>query len=87
MTLGQRVAVMRKGELQQVAQPQELYDRPANIFVAGLHRQPGDELLPGAYSSRRRRERFAFAVGEQRLEVDEQRGAASRGSARMSAVR
>src|SRR4029078_2054617 len=36
MTLGQRVTVMRKGELQQVATPQELYDRPVNLFVAGF---------------------------------------------------
>src|SRR5262249_59234073 len=40
MTLGERVAVMRKGELQQVAPPQELYDRPANLFVAGFIRSP-----------------------------------------------
>ena len=40
MTLGERVAVMRKGELQQVAPPQELYDRPANLFVAGFIGSP-----------------------------------------------
>src|SRR3954453_12026741 len=33
MTMGDRVAVMRKGELQQVDEPQTLYDRPRNIFV------------------------------------------------------
>src|SRR5581483_9761287 len=33
MTMGDRVAVMRKGELQQVADPQTLYDRPVNLFV------------------------------------------------------
>src|ERR1700729_2830071 len=36
MTLGDRVAVMRSGLLQQVASPQELYDRPANLFVDGF---------------------------------------------------
>src|SRR5690606_41274076 len=36
MTLGDRVAVMRKGELQQVDDPQTLYERPGNIFVAGF---------------------------------------------------
>ena len=36
MTMGDRVAVMRKGELEQVAPPQELYDRPVNLFVAGF---------------------------------------------------
>ncbi len=40
MTLGQRVAVMRNGELQQVAAPQELYSRPNNIFVAGFIGSP-----------------------------------------------
>ena len=57
MTMGDRVAVMRKGELQQVAPPQELYDRPANIFVGGLHRQPRDEHARGAGRARRRRRR------------------------------
>jgi len=36
MTMGDRVAVMRKGELQQAADPQELYDHPVNLFVAGF---------------------------------------------------
>ena len=40
MTMGHRVAVMRKGILQQVAAPQELYDRPANLFVAGFIGSP-----------------------------------------------
>jgi multiple sugar transport system ATP-binding protein len=34
MTMGQRIAIMRDGALQQVAVPQEVYDRPANMFVA-----------------------------------------------------
>ena len=34
MTLGQRVAVMRDGQIQQVDAPQQLYDEPANVFVA-----------------------------------------------------
>src|SRR6202522_1738732 len=40
MTLGDRVAVMRGGVLQQVASPDELYERPANIFVAGFIGSP-----------------------------------------------
>ena len=36
MTMGHRVAVLRLGELQQVAPPQELYDEPDNVFVAGF---------------------------------------------------
>jgi multiple sugar transport system ATP-binding protein len=45
MTMGDRVAVMRKGELQQVAPPQELYDRPANMFVAGFIGSPAMNML------------------------------------------
>ena len=43
MTMGDRVAVMRKGELQQVDDPQTLYDRPVEPLRRRLHRQPGDE--------------------------------------------
>jgi multiple sugar transport system ATP-binding protein len=45
MTMGDRVAVMRKGELQQVASPQELYDRPVNLFVGGFIGSPAMNLL------------------------------------------
>src|SRR5579885_2075652 len=45
MTMGDRVAVMRKGELQQVAPPQELYERPVNMFVAGFIGSPAMNLL------------------------------------------
>ena len=45
MTMGDRVAVMRKGELQQVDAPQELYDRPVNLFVAGFIGSPSMNLL------------------------------------------
>ena len=45
MTMGDRVAVMRKGELQQVAAPQELYDRPLNLFVGGFIGSPSMNLV------------------------------------------
>ncbi len=45
MTMGDRVAVMRKGELQQVADPQTLYDRPLNLFVGGFIGSPAMNLL------------------------------------------
>ena len=47
MTLGDRVAVMRSGLLQQVGTPQELYERPVNLFVAGFIGSPGHELHAG----------------------------------------
>ena len=45
MTMGDRVAVMRNGVLQQVADPQTLYDKPANLFVAGFIGSPPMNLL------------------------------------------
>jgi len=48
MTLGHRVAVLRSGVLQQCDAPQVLYDRPANIFVAGFIGSPAMNLLEGA---------------------------------------
>src|SRR3954454_12695947 len=45
MTMGDRVAVMRKGELQQVASPQELYDHPVNLFVGGFIGSPAMNLV------------------------------------------
>jgi multiple sugar transport system ATP-binding protein len=45
MTMGDRVAVLNAGELQQVATPMELYARPANLFVAGFIGSPQMNLL------------------------------------------
>ena len=47
MTLGDRVAVMRSGLLQQVGSPGELYHRPYNLFVAGFIGSPAMNFLPG----------------------------------------
>jgi multiple sugar transport system ATP-binding protein len=46
MTLGDRVAVLRKGYLQQLATPRELYEEPVNLFVAGFIGSPPMNLLP-----------------------------------------
>src|SRR2546423_3330984 len=46
MTLGDRVAVLRKGALQQVDTPRALYERPANLFVAGFIGSPSMNLVP-----------------------------------------
>ena len=43
--MGDRVAVMRDGVLQQVDTPQRLYDQPANLFVAGFIGTPPMNLL------------------------------------------
>jgi len=47
MTMGDRIAVMNKGLLQQVSAPQELYEKPANTFVAGFIGSPGMNLITG----------------------------------------
>jgi ABC-type sugar transport system ATPase subunit len=46
MTMGDRIAVMRAGELQQVGSPEELYTRPRNLFVAGFIGSPAMNLVP-----------------------------------------
>src|SRR5262249_54587135 len=65
MTMGDRVAVMRKGRLQQLDAPQRLYDRPVNLFVASFIGSPEMNLVEG------RLERgdggLACRVGEQVL--------------------
>jgi multiple sugar transport system ATP-binding protein len=71
MTLGQRVAVMRDGKLQQVDAPQRLYEGPANLFVAAFIGSPamnlgetsvgGDSIGLGGHTiplDRQRRPRF-----------------------------
>jgi multiple sugar transport system ATP-binding protein len=60
MTLGDRVAVMRLGILQQVASPQELYDSPANLFVAGFIGSPAMNFMGGTLEEGRLR----TALGE-----------------------
>jgi multiple sugar transport system ATP-binding protein len=48
MTLGDRVAVLRKGTLQQLATPRELYEQPVNLFVAGFIGSPSMNFLPAS---------------------------------------
>ena len=64
MTMGDRVAVMRKGELQQVAEPQTLYDRPVNLFVGGFIGSPAMNMLEATLE--RRTAALAANVGDQR---------------------
>jgi multiple sugar transport system ATP-binding protein len=70
MTLGQQVAVMRKGELQQVAEPQELYTRPTNLFVAGFIGSPAMNFFEGRVEYRNGATSVAFGDGQQ-LVVDD----------------
>jgi multiple sugar transport system ATP-binding protein len=63
ITLGERIAVLSDGVLQQVGPPQEVYDRPANVFVAGFIGSPPMNLLRGTASH------GLVSVGDVRLEV------------------
>ncbi|MDX3239409.1 sn-glycerol-3-phosphate ABC transporter ATP-binding protein UgpC [Streptomyces sp. ME03-5709C] len=55
MTLGDRVVVMRGGVVQQTGSPQELYDRPRNLFVAGFIGSPAMNFLPATVEQDRLR--------------------------------
>jgi multiple sugar transport system ATP-binding protein len=68
MTMGDRVAVMRKGELQQVADPQTLYDRPVNLFVGGFIGSPAMNMVEATLEGRNGS--YVAKVGEQEIAVD-----------------
>jgi multiple sugar transport system ATP-binding protein len=74
MTMGDRVAVMRKGELQQVDDPQTLYDRPVNLFVGGFIGSPAMNLLEATLE--RRNGGFTVSAGSSTLALDEETVAA-----------
>jgi multiple sugar transport system ATP-binding protein len=70
MTMGDRVAVMRKGEIQQVDSPQELYDGPVNLFVGGFIGSPAMNMLEATIE--RSNGGLAAVAGSQRVALDEQ---------------
>jgi multiple sugar transport system ATP-binding protein len=65
MTMGDRIAVMRGGTLQQVDTPERVYRRPANRFVAGFIGSPAMNMVTGRLSQ------AAVTFGEHRLPVDD----------------
>jgi len=70
MTMGERVAVMRRGELQQVAPPQELYDRPRNLFVGGFIGSPAMNLLEATLE--RTNGSLAAILGSEKLRLGDE---------------
>jgi multiple sugar transport system ATP-binding protein len=68
MTMGDRVAVMRKGELQQVADPQTLYDRPVNLFVGGFIGSPAMNMVESTLQ--RQNGGLSAKVGSQSIVLD-----------------
>jgi multiple sugar transport system ATP-binding protein len=69
MTLGDRVAVMRDGFLQQVGSPKDLYDRPVNLFVAEFIGSPAMNLVNADIVKENGALRAVF--GENSLQIDE----------------
>jgi multiple sugar transport system ATP-binding protein len=69
MTMGTRVAVMRKGELQQVGEPQHVYDRPKNLFVATFIGSPAMNLVTGHIQDAG--DGLRVRIGEQTLALPE----------------
>ncbi|MFE5875917.1 ABC transporter ATP-binding protein [Rhodococcus sp. NPDC056506] len=63
MTLGDRVVVLRGGIVQQIGAPQELYDRPNNLFVAGFIGSPSMNFFPGQLTA----EGVSTPIGDVRL--------------------
>ena len=57
MTLATKIAVLKDGELQQVGSPHEVYNTPANLFVADFMGSPSMNLLEGKVDAQRRRRR------------------------------
>ncbi|HEX4677655.1 MAG TPA: sn-glycerol-3-phosphate ABC transporter ATP-binding protein UgpC [Gaiellaceae bacterium] len=80
MTLGDRVCVMRGGVLQQAASPQVVYDRPANLFVAGFIGSPAMNVMRATLEARDGG--LAVRFGDSTLEVDGPTVAARPGLAR-----
>jgi multiple sugar transport system ATP-binding protein len=78
MTLGDRVAVMRTGVLQQVGSPAELYEDPVNLFVAGFIGSPAMNFMPGELSG----DRVKTALGELRLPDQARAGVGGDGGGR-----
>jgi multiple sugar transport system ATP-binding protein len=74
MTMGDRVAVLRKGVLQQAGTPLELFDQPVNIFVAGFIGSPAMNLLHADLLSRG--QGLAVRFGDHELTLGEQTVAA-----------
>ena len=70
MTMGHRVAVMKNGRLMQCDSPQELYDNPANVFVAGFIGSPKMNLFKSSLS-KNADGHLQVSFGEQHLTIDE----------------
>jgi multiple sugar transport system ATP-binding protein len=71
LTMGDRVAVMRRGELEQVDNPQQLYDRPVNVFVGGFIGSPAMNMVEATLEPSNGT--LAAAVGSQRIVLGDEK--------------
>jgi multiple sugar transport system ATP-binding protein len=70
MTLGQRIAVINNGKLEQVDTPENLYDRPINRFVAGFIGSPPMNFLEGKFILRKETKQAGILLGETLLKLN-----------------
>jgi multiple sugar transport system ATP-binding protein len=70
MTMGDRVVVMNEGSIQQVGKPRDIFERPANRFVAGFVGEPSMNIVDGAIKLREGRPSVGFANQILRLPAD-----------------
>jgi len=75
MTLGDRVAVLKRGLLQQLATPRELYENPGNLFVAGFIGSPPMNFLPAELEG----DQLKLPIGTVSIPADKAQAAAGRG--------
>ena len=80
MTMGDRVAVLKHGVLQQFSSPTELYDRPTNAFVAGFIGSPGMNLFTAPVRD------GVISVAGSPISIDEENAALLRGSGLSSVI-
>jgi ABC-type sugar transport system ATPase subunit len=78
MTLGDRVVVMAEGRIQQADPPVVLYERPANVFVAGITGNPPMNLLPAEIAD------GVVKIADQTLALSEPQRAALKGTSRLT---
>ena len=69
MTMGDRIAVMNKGELEQYGTPSEIYGKPASAFVARFLGSPAMNLIPGGIINEGGSSYFTFGKGDASLKI------------------
>lgn len=73
MTLGDRIVIMKDGVIQQVGTPQEVFDHPANLFVAGFIGMPRMNLFDAKLL--KEKDKYFVSIGEIKVELSEEKQA------------